>query len=584
MPIVFAPLKILDEVASDIYSSLKKAANNTKESIYKSLEVGFTDYIEHKYKRYSKIHTLLSPHEPIDVEEIYVHPTLENRSDLVFGENILHFILQRQVTVVQAIAGYGKSMLLRELFCRLSTINHSIIPVFIELRNIDFNKSGVIEAAYQEVFPKNENFSKSYFEKIIDSGKIIFLLDGFDEIKIADREIALKSIDQIAKNYPNSKIVMTSRPSDIFNGWNVSTILSIKEYDLPQIISLIEKSPIDSEIKDAFRERVESDYIKSHVKFLANPLLCNMMILTFMRGGEIPDQKHIFYKKAFETLYRHHDDMKFLYKRDFHSNLAEDVFVRLWSCFCYFSYREREISFDLDRLHNFINIAIDYISVKIDQKAIARDFIESLCIIIKDGESYSFLHRSFQEYGAAVFLCNERIDRIYDPLDSLKDNLNDDVMDLVLSIRKDLIEHAFVLPRIDNFIRKYNKLRSEKKRTLMFYSSISIDHDLENPNPSYYYTLSEGDSSFSFFIRRNYRKWPTSSISDRISSWLRKIRNETTGKTAGPYRIDFNEIENSVLQASPITDLIEDYIRTFNEIRDDIISRQIHQTKMLRST
>jgi len=127
MPIVFAPLKILDDVAGDLYSSAKIMANLTKDAFYRNLQVGFSTYIEAKYERYSKVHTLLSPHKPVNVEDIYVNPRLDNSSKTVLGENSIDFVLEKKIVVVQAIAGHGKSMFLRDMFCHLCRLNFNVI-------------------------------------------------------------------------------------------------------------------------------------------------------------------------------------------------------------------------------------------------------------------------------------------------------------------------------------------------------------------------------------------------------------------------------------------------------------------------
>lgn len=340
-------------------------------------------------------------------------------------------------------------MFVREMFCRLCKINYGMIPVFLELRDIDFATSNIIDAAHDEVSAKGTLFSRPAFEALVKSGKVLFLLDGFDEVKTSARKLALKKIDQVTRDFPATKLVVTSRPTDTFNGWNPATIVNIRDYDLPQILSLIERSPISGEIKDAFRIKVEQEYIVTHTKFLANPLLCNMMILTFMRGGDIPKQKHIFYRKAFDTLFKHHDDMKFLYKRDYHSDLSEDIFIRLWRSFCYFSYMERKFGFDMDLMRSFIERAANYLAITLDSKSMAADFIESLCILVRDGEHYSFLHRSFQEYAAATFLCTERVGNLSSILERLNENFNDDVLELAFLTNRELIEQEYILPRIE---------------------------------------------------------------------------------------------------------------------------------------
>ncbi|TPK96826.1 NACHT domain-containing protein [Mesorhizobium sp. B2-4-14] len=229
MAIVFAPLKILDEVATDVYNSTKRAISITRDVFIRNMEIGFSAYIAAKYERYSKVHTLLSPNVPINVEDIYINPKFDYKNQIVLGENAINFVIDRQILVVQAIAGHGKSMFVRELFCRLCNVNYGLIPIFLELRDIDFELSNVIEAAHEELSAKSTLFSRSSFEALVKSGKVLFLLDGFDEIRTNARKLALRKIDQVTRDFPTAKVVVTSRPTDIFNGWSPATIVTIKE-------------------------------------------------------------------------------------------------------------------------------------------------------------------------------------------------------------------------------------------------------------------------------------------------------------------------------------------------------------------
>jgi len=437
------------------------------------------------------------------------------------------------------------------------------------------------------VSPQSFLFSKATFEKLTRSGKILFLLDGFDEIKTSQRTSALRKIDQLTRDFPAANIVVTSRPTDIFNGWGPATIVKIRDYDLPQILDLVDRSPIEGDVKDAFRGKVEYSYIKSHKKFLSNPLLCNMMILTFMRGGDIPKQKHIFYKKAFETLYRHHDDMKFLYKRDYHSELPEDVFTRLWRTFCYFSYSERKFGFDADQLKAFIDKSANYLSVEVDAKAVASDFVESLCIIVKDGEQYSFLHRSFQEYGAALFICSERGVNVFLSLDRFNDNVNDDVLELALMTNRELVEQDYILPKLESVIKQMKRLRSIRKKMKLFYSGISLDKNEADGDFELYFTIpsrnSQSISHFAMFLRRNYRPMFDQGPYQKLRSWLRRLSREKgpNRKDIG-FRVDLDDIDESSAAESPIVDLVKSYLDAFAAIRGEILERKKHQDQMLK--
>jgi hypothetical protein len=512
MNVVFAPLKILDDIAGDLYSTVKNALTHSRDAFIKNLEIGFGNYISNRHKRYSKVHTLLSPHEPLAIDDIYVEPDVTIAEKKYRGDYLIDLIHKHHILIVQGIAGQGKSMLMRHIFCQFCSVNYGFIPIFLELRDVNFESDDLVSPAFRELSDESRLFSRNDFEALLKTGKFIFLLDGFDEIKTKSRKLALRKIDNFSKEFSRCRIVLTSRPSELFEGWHPASILEIQEYELPQILDLISKSPIKGEVKDAFRPKVEQDYIHSHERFLSNPLLCNMMILTFLRGGDIPSQKHIFYRKAFETLYRHHDDMKFLYKRDYHSDLPEDVFVRLWRAFCYFSYVDRKFSFDAASLAEYIRRAARYIEVTINEVDVAADFVESLCVIVRDGENYSFLHRSFQEYSVAVFIAYERISGIKSVIDRIFDNIiYDDVIDLSFNINRELIEQEYILPRLDRIIKDLRSRKGNKAKIGMFYGGMILDRNIEESERVIFKVDPRaqgegGEAYFLSFVRRIYRK------------------------------------------------------------------------------
>ena len=67
-----------------------------------------------------------------------------------------------------------------------------------------------------------------------------------------------------------------------------------------------------------------------HESFASNPLLLNIMLLTYDNYADIPEKLHLFYSNAFETLYIKHDATKGGYKREFKTKLSSDDFKRVF--------------------------------------------------------------------------------------------------------------------------------------------------------------------------------------------------------------------------------------------------------------
>lgn len=545
MPITLAPITTVNNIFSDAYDILKKGIKLTRDHLYSLTEAGIKDYYEKRLARYEKIHTLLSPHEPIKLEDIFVYPTLDYAGGTIKSQDIYDFIKSRRVLVVKGMAGQGKSLLLRHIFCNLTVGNGDLVPVFLELRDIDFDTENVDDAAYREIFSNYSEYPKGAFHNLLNAGRFLFLLDGLDEVNPRHRDKFLKNVDKFTKLFPTAYMIITSRPTDILDGWDISTHCNINDYERKEIEDLVARSPIDDKIKEKFLEKLRNSYYDTHSRFLSNPLLCNMMILTFIQGGDIPEQKHIFYKKAFDTLHLHHDNMKFLYKREYHSGLAEDVFVKLWRSFCYFSYVDYVTKFTKETIRVYIEKARLYNNVDASYGDLLSDFVESLCVIVRDGDRYVFLHRSFQEYAVSEFLVTEQIDNFVDVCDLLVCRSEDDSLNLAFSINQSLIENRYILEKIEQILKKVAPIRSVNKRIDLFISEISVE-DLDGDGQ--FKLLFSMDSyrsrrygHFLFFLRAKYALQYEGGLVSQLIDFLiqrRKIgnRGNDVSETGSSYK------------------------------------------------
>jgi hypothetical protein len=88
----------------------------------------------------------------------------------------------------------------------------------------------------------------------------------------------------------NDKLILyiSSRPDDIFSGWEHFSIYKLNDLTKSQVELLVKKLPCDDEIKDLFFKKMESGLYKTHQEFLVNPLLVIMMAVTLEQFAEIP--------------------------------------------------------------------------------------------------------------------------------------------------------------------------------------------------------------------------------------------------------------------------------------------------------
>jgi len=222
-----------------------------------------------------------------------------------------------------------------------------------------------------------------------------------------------------------------------------------------QSVDLISRIEYDKTVKEKFINELKSGLYDKHRDFLSNPLLLTMMLLTYEQLAEIPEKIHIFYEQAFDTLYHKHDSLKSLYKRKSYSGLPIDDFKKIFSAFCIVTYSDRKMSFSYSEIISYIDKAIQIEDIKVQSKAMFNDLIKSVCIIQKDGNIFTFSHRSFQEYFAAYFISkSQSIDtgKILDTI--VKSHLRDNVINMLFELNKEQIETKWIIPRLQDSLSK----------------------------------------------------------------------------------------------------------------------------------
>jgi len=180
-------------------------------------------------------------------------------------------------------------------------------------------------------------------------------------------------------------------------------VLKLFEFTKEQAISLIKKTDFDLSIKNQFIKDLDEKLYIKHTSFASNPMLLNIMLLTYDNYAEIPEKMHLFYSNAFETLYSKHDATKGGFKRTLKSGLPLDSFRKIISKFCFITYYQCKLEFTYDDLIFYLKKSkINDVNYEVEN--IIYDLKNNICFLYEDGVFYYFSHRSFQEYFTALFL------------------------------------------------------------------------------------------------------------------------------------------------------------------------------------
>lgn len=429
-----------------LFSAIKNIAVDNGKKIAVDFDLPFIKYLKESYDKYSKVKTLLYRNEPQYLYDFFVQNNVEFKGKTIDCHSADKILEHSHFNILLGSGGTGKSMLMKHFF--LSEIkNKDLIPLFIELRT--YPGGSLDDYLYQSLNNLGFSLEQKYFQYALKTGAFLVLLDGYDEVLDNKKTEFYQELEQFCDRYSKNWFIVSSRQNESFIGWQRFSVFHILPLTIDQAIELIKKIDYDQELKEKFLGEMESLY-KTHKSFVSNPLLLNIMLMTYDNFAEVPEKRHVFYSNAFDTLYAVHDATKGGFKRYLKSELSSDLFKKVFAEFCFISYLQNKIDFSYDNLCKMLECGKKYKS-NFNEESYIQDLQNAVCLIYKEGNIYLFTHRSFQEYFTALYLRNLNDDQQKQAcihlLNSKSPSINtDSVFEMLMDMNQDRFESNFMLP------------------------------------------------------------------------------------------------------------------------------------------
>jgi len=394
--------------ARSLFKKVKDLLTDTSNKLEIEFGEAFEDYLDYSIEVYSKIKTLLYKHTPKDIYSFFecVGVSREGK-DNVDTSDINNVLNIGNKLILTGTGGIGKSVMMKHFF--LNTIkNTELVPLIVELRglnNLEAENIDLIDYIFNNMTKLKFRMRKEYFEYSLEIGCYVVLLDGYDEVKNNISNDISQQILDLCNQYPENYYIVSSRPLQEFVGWNQFEEIKALPLSKTQALSLIQKLDYDEAIKAKFLRELNNGLYDKYQTFASNPLLLTIMLMTFENRMSIPDKLNDFFDQAFTTLFHAHDATKSGFSREIHSKLGYEDFKSVFAHFCFKSFFNSDYKFSEGKILNYLNETKKkkIVDADFDSSKYLKDLTNSVCVIVHDGLEYSFSHRAFQEYFAAVY-------------------------------------------------------------------------------------------------------------------------------------------------------------------------------------
>lgn len=251
------------------------ATDKTKEIVARLRAANSLKTIYQKLNATQKVKSIWNVDRAIAISSFYYPAKIRTKGGLTQQVTALDDFPSNQI-ILSGIVGQGKSILLRYLLGR-EMKSGKRIPLFVELRRIP--PAGLEAYLIQQFHALVEVWSEpKLFHYFATEGRLSLLLDGFDEVDpLRTQEIA-SAIDSIALQYPNIRVVVTSRPnSGIENSplFDVIPLAPLNLHDLPYFFQKILSK--DRALADRLTAAVQNS--KSVQALASTPLLATLLTI-----------------------------------------------------------------------------------------------------------------------------------------------------------------------------------------------------------------------------------------------------------------------------------------------------------------
>jgi predicted NACHT family NTPase len=319
--------------------------------------------------------------------------------------------------------GAGKTTLLQHLAiqCVQGELYPDRIPIFISLRTfaVEARAKGNLSLEQQVIDEWSAiGISLEQIHTLLQSGQVLFLLDGLDEVPRQESDELSYQIQKFADTYPQSIILITCRLAAQDYQFRGFTYVELADFDANQIAAVAhrwfvamsrgrEAESIGLAKAEQFLEHLDRPENEAIREMAATPLLLHLACLVFYEQATFPKRRAKLYQAGLDILLIRWDRVRGIQRDGDGEHLPLPETLNLLSQMASIFFERGKIYFEKseilpiisDFLLNLPGAPADPEVLWLRSEAVLRAIVLQTGLLTERArEVYSFSHLTFQEY------------------------------------------------------------------------------------------------------------------------------------------------------------------------------------------
>ena len=422
----------------------------------------------------------------------------QNSSDRVgFSQNLddtvpgMEAVTQYEKLAILGKPGAGKTTFLQHIAieCNRGNYKSDAIPIFIQLRTFaaraprDLSLKQEIARQWSHL-----NIEIDLVERLLQDGKILFLLDGLDEVAESAKDEVIAAIDLLSKKYYQNQIILTCRLADRQYRFRGFIYIEIADFSQGQIESFARNwfsasaSQFERQSESAGFEKAELFLEKLHKKenqpireLVVTPILLSLVCSVFQEREMFPTKRSKLYQAGLDILLERWDNARGIQRDLAYRKLSRADKMKLLGQIAIVTFEQGNSFFEKsdilqiisDYLLAFADANPDPETLWLDSEAVLESIqLQHGLLVERARDIYSFSHLTFQEYlSARRIIASPTSEALELALCQLSIHTMEPRWREVILLAASMLPHAdFLLlemkRNIDGFVESFEKIRS----------------------------------------------------------------------------------------------------------------------------